>query len=238
MNDAINPYPFWLKLDQSSDNLRVYRLVYRSCRIAASAPLHSLSMTTTPIAVVTYGVSTQQKVASQCMDDIMADHGDWDSTDLRSLLTDPTSDAQIKFGEDGSHPATVQQVYSQDEFANVILPIAHEIACGVRGAKIAINCHSGMHRADTSGRTLVAVLNAMVDSAGDRMFNAMHFPLVGISKRPAVESAIESACEWVGAPWTVVNDAKDFESRYGHHFCVQRASAFRTFSAIWDWVES
>ena len=191
-----------------------------------------------PIAIVTYGVNHTQKIASQCIASVIADQGDWDTTDLRSMLPDPTNDAQIKFGENGSFAATVQQVYSQENFINIILHIAHEISTGRSGTKIAIKCNSGMHRADTAGRTICAMLNAMVDLRGDRMFNAQQFPLIGLTQRQAVETAIESAIEWVSDPWTLAQDAKDNESRYGYEFCAQRASAFRTFSTIWRWVES
>ena len=169
----------------------------------------------------------------------------WNEVPLWKTMKDPLRDEQVRKDEDCSYDMTVISVFSQDRF---VMEIWEAVEMCVRdrsqpsefqeGTFINAICQSGNHRASTFGKTLVTVLNAMLDGDGNRMFNACWFPTHRITKPDPALKAYESAKRWVLSPWETADAGPGVissRSKYwGYNQCMQREAAMTNWHKIFD----
>ena len=169
----------------------------------------------------------------------------WNVVPLWKTMKDPLRDEQVRKDEDCAYDMTVISVFSQHRF---VMEIWEAVEICVRDRSLSsdlqdgtfINgvCHTGNHRASTYGKTLVTVLNAMLDSDGNRMFNACWFPTHRITKPDPALKAYESAKRWVLSPWETADAGPGVissRSKYwGYNQCMQREAAMINWHKIFD----
>ena len=169
----------------------------------------------------------------------------WNEVPLWKTMKDPLRDEQVRKDEDCAYDMTVISIFSQDRF---VMEIWEAVEICVRdrsnpadlqeGTFINGVCHTGNHRASTYGKTLVTVLNAMLDGDGNRMFNACWFPTHRITKPDPALKAYESAKRWVLSPWETADAGPGVissRSKYwGYNQCMQREAAMTNWHRIFD----
>lgn len=162
----------------------------------------------------------------------------WTSWDLRTMLKDPVKTEQVHWKEDGQVITTVQAIYCQHNCAEVALTIVKFITDGNSHRLVDIFCRTGHHRADTIGRTVVELLNGLVEPDGTRIYNAQCFPLAHINKTLALQGALDAAVTWVDEDgWTdMPGGERDLSLVYGYEASTKRKDAMATFDEMWGWV--
>ena len=164
----------------------------------------------------------------------------WTTWDLRTMLTDPVNTEQVHWKDDGTVITTIQAIYCQHNCAEVALDIVKKVTNGYSSRLIDLFDRTGHHRADTIGRTVVELLNGLVEPNGNRVYNAQCFPLAHITKERALQGAINAAVQWVNENgWTdMLGGERDPSLVYGYDAATKRKDAMATFQTMWSWVET
>lgn len=100
--------------------------------------------------------------------------------------------------------------------------------------KFAINCKSGDHRANVTGRMLESALNSITIS-GERVFNCKHF-MLGSShakSRKAVDTVIDEAVSWFKDAWCVMPTP---DKLFGYEAATMSGEAFKSWTKINDLI--
>ena len=80
--------------------------------------------------------------------------------DFRNLLCDPTKEEVVQRGVDGRDQNTIQAIYGEPRFPEVMIQCTKEIMKMYPDLRLIIGkCKSGYHRMDTSCRTLEEIMN-------------------------------------------------------------------------------
>jgi hypothetical protein len=170
------------------------------------------------VSVVTFGFKHKSSTLITDADD------EWNIVDLReNLVRDPAN--HVKHAEDGTCARCQQCVMSADGYETLMEHLL-ETTCLEKQYKVALGCTQGIHRADTTGRHLVSLLNSIVDDNGQRVYNAQHFPAGGLVPQHNVGAIIASAASWAEGPWCTMKAALTDDEVYGYDAACADATAF------------
>ena len=158
--------------------------------------------------------------------------------DLCQQLGNPLdSNERVFKGCDGTNESTIVAVYSQPNFPGVVNRYADEFIADRAQVQLAVvNCNTSFHRADTFGRTMMNVLNA-VTIGGEKVFNCMFFPTCGVNAFRDVEKITANAMQWIEEPWMEMQTPPDAERRYAWEYVNRRPRAHAAFMEIWQFVD-
>lgn len=175
---------------------------------------------------------------------------DVEMLDTRKMLRkNPKDHAWVGHQEDGTHPSTVQAVYMQDQFADLVTDISdlviHYASQGDeelhRPCIIVVYCTSSWHRAWTTAETCTHVTNALRGPTGAWLVNANHFPMCKCSTKGRYEMQWDTALEWVCNPWGQTlfpRPSRAHEDRYAYRACFGRRQAMESYEHIWSYVQT
>ena len=163
-----------------------------------------------PLAIVSYGYKMN---IAPTIDSYLRDRGYVFMDSAARLEKDPAN--LVKRGQNGLHRQTRDCVFRQEGFADTIIETINRIVTeSPRKRIIAFRCRSGFHRADTSGRTCEAFANSMLDSSGNRIFNAKHFSGSTRSRRREVHTMFADIDHWIGKPFMEVAMVEPEDDRF------------------------
>ena len=122
--------------------------------------------------------------------------------DLKELLANPKKKMKVQseWGKDGSWDGTIQKVFMQEQFPEVVCDQVEALQKDPNLQVLVEECWSGFHRADTTCKALKSVLNSMHDADGNRMYNAEHFPLINIENPDQLREVVRNIQMWIEAP--------------------------------------
>ena len=170
--------------------------------------------------------------------------------DVRQMLRkNPKDHSWVGHQEDGTHPSTVQAVYMQKQFADLVTDISDTVVYYAgqddteerRPCIIVVYCTSSWHRAWTTAETCTHVTNALRSPTGSWLVNANHFPMCKCSRQGRVQAQWETALEWVCNPWGQTlfpRPHRNHEDRFGYRACFGRRQAMESYEHIWRYVET
>jgi hypothetical protein len=156
------------------------------------------------VAIVTYGHKQERDghlpIEATLVETFGGDAIMW--KDLRRVLPNPAKKMKVssEFRRDGSFASTIQKVFSQREFADVVCDDISTFTQYPDLNVVAYSCASGFHRADSCGRTCKSLLNSMVGSNNEKLFNAEHFPLCHADNLEHVRDVVRKMQEWIDCP--------------------------------------
>ena len=155
---------------------------------------------------------------------------------LRDKLGDPLKQDRVRFQEDGRYPKTQLAVYGQDQFAFVVNEIVDDIVEHVTkmegdGVWKGMFCKSSFHRADTTRRTVEAVLNSLSMPDGTRLVNCQGFSLSHVNGKNEGIHTIERSLQWM-TPWAIMPFTKAYD-KYAEETVKQAPEATASFDCIW-----
>ena len=164
------------------------------------------------------------------------DHMQWPVDqiwDLREWLNEPLSEDRVRHEENGEFPKTIIAVYRQQNFAGAIETIIENIVHSSKAWLVEpVGCRQGIHRADTVGRTVEAILNRFTDCDGHRLYNAQFFPLNEANSKRESCNILDQSWRWSQAAWTLMPTTTN--PLYAEAEVRKREEATASFAKIWE----
>ena len=163
----------------------------------------------------------------------------WRKVDVRSQLPRDHAKGGLNFLHNGTYTTTQAAVFCMSGFKDIAKnELMKIITEGLH--KNTFGCTAGFHRSDVLTRWLEEALNAFCTSDGTQVFQARAFPMSEAIGYKGCKDMANQAKSWMENKWgwAAKTTPTTRNTLYGYEACGKYEDSSKTFTELWDFVES